>query len=165
MEKYISGFSLNQERLNSKKFGVAVFIFDGLGRVFTIKEKEGKASTGKKPNEYSVICETRELDEDWIQNTKRGLREELGIPTDQLAEIFDFQSAIVWETGFVDGAWATVVKLICKEPDLLMNSVGLEREPDMVEIVGWKTKDEFKSLQLRRGVGNILAKFENEIFQ
>lgn len=164
MERCFPSLDLCTERSKSKKFGVAVFVFDDSGRIFTIREKEANVSTGKKPGEYSVVCETREGGEDWEQNTRRGLQEELGIPEDCLSEIFDFPSAVVWETGFVDGVWATVVKLHCKNTYLLKDSLAKNNEPDNVEVTGWMTKEEFEKSALRAGVANILKKFINDIF-
>ncbi|HKC04691.1 MAG TPA: NUDIX hydrolase [Patescibacteria group bacterium] len=164
MERFVSNTSLTREHEVATKFGVAVFILDDKNRIFTTKELENKSSTGKVAGEYSVICETQEPNEDWLENLQRGLEEELGIPRAMFPKVFDLSELIVWESGFVDGVWATVIKINCKDSDLLIRLIGTLGRPDKMEILGWKTKEEFKGLQLRRGVGNILAKFEDEIF-
>lgn len=164
MEKYSSELSLSKEREAAIKFGVIVFILDDQNRVLTIKELGDKKSTAKVACEYSVICETREPNEDWAENLLRGLEEELGISRDRFPGLLDFSEAAVWEAGFVAGVWATVVIIICKNSDLLLELIGSHTSPDEVEVTGWKSLDEFKSLNLRRGVRNVLGKFEGDIF-
>ncbi len=164
MERYRSELNLSKEREGAVKFGVTVFILDNQDRVLTIKELEDKKSTAKIAGRYSVICETREPNEDWVENLSRGLEEELGISRNRFSDLVDFSEATIWEAGFVAGVWATVIIIICKNPDLLLKLVGSQTQPDEVEVVGWKSLAEFKSLDLRQGVRNILEKFEGDIF-
>lgn len=158
--------AMTSEREKSQDFGVAIFLIDRDNRVFVIREKEGKAATKRKAGEYGVFCETREPNEGWVKNIRRGLEEEAGIPGSRFSDLFDFSDWSVWETGFVDKVWATVVKLRCKDPDLFYNLFGTGGSPDGVEAVGWKTLDEFKNLiPLREGVSNVLQKYEADLFK
>lgn len=157
--------SLTQERANSNIFGVALFIVDPHNRVLTFREKETKPSTGKVAGDYSVLCETRKPGEGWPANIRRGLIEELGLQEIALKDIFDFSDRRIWESGFISKVWSTVAVLRCNNPSKLEKLIGSGDKPHGVEIIGWKTKEEFESLPLRRGVRNLMDKFGDDIFQ
>lgn len=156
--------SLHNERMAATIFGVVIFIVDDNNRVLTLKEKETKESTGKKHGEFACICETKEKDENLPKNSLRALTEELGMSPQHLIDVVDPDSLSVWETGFVTGAWATVIKLKCKDSNKLLELVGVDSKPDGVEVVGFKDRNEFEHLNLRLGVRNIMNKFGDEIF-
>lgn len=160
-EKTVAELSFTKERREATKFGVAIFILDEQSRVLVVKEKTSKAETRRNPGECGVVCETRDPNESMLTNIRRALWEELGLPKDNLGRFFDFSNRAIWETGFVDKVWATAVIVRCKDPNLLLKEA---KPSDEIEIVGWKTRDEFEQLQLREGVRNILNKFGNQIF-
>ena len=151
------------EREKASRFGVVVFIVDDDNRVLVIQDLTSKSTTARKEGEFSVVCETREEGEDWGLNFVRGLREELGIKNKvNLDSIFDYQKMAVWETGFVDGVFATVAKLRCSNPDKLLEVARGSKE---VKVIGWKTREKFEGMKPRReGVVNIMNKFANDIF-
>jgi len=157
--------SLTQERVNSNIFGVALFIVDPQNRVLTFREKETKPSTGKVAGDYSVLCETRKAGEGWLANIRRGLTEELGLREVPLKDIFDFSDRRIWESGFISKVWSTVAVLRCNNPSKLEELIGSGGDTNGVEVIGWKTREEFESLPLRMGVRNLMNKFGDNIFQ
>jgi hypothetical protein len=156
--------AVNEEHRLAERFGVAVFIIDPEGRVYTQLEMEEDILTGKKPGEYSVICEKRKPAEGWNENIIRGISEETGISKDKQASILKFDEAIFWETGFVDKVWATVTLIPCDHPGEFMKMVRGSKSTDGVEPVGFLTRDEFEKLDLRPGVRNIIDKYGSLIF-
>jgi hypothetical protein len=156
---------IRDERKEAETFGVAVFIIDNNGRIFTLREDGENVKTGKKAGEYGVVCETARQGETPDSNFWRGLGEELGIPDSIYPKIIDFSDYRIFETGFKDKVWATVVVLHCKNPDLFTNSVGKTGETDGVEPVGFLSRQDFSKLNLRQGVRNILDKFGDDIFE
>jgi hypothetical protein len=144
--------------------GAMVFIMDPDGRVLTLQETEDKTSTGRFAVEYGVICETSDKHESPNVTLIRGISEELGIRPGSLGDYIDFSTRIMWGSTFIDGVWATVGKFVCKDPEKLIRAIGSNGKTDGVAIIGWKTKEEFKALELREGVKNIMDKFGDLIF-
>lgn len=155
---------VSKERLSSKRFGVVIFILDSDNRVLTIVEQDNKESTGKVSGKYGCICETREQGEASKDNARRGFVEELGMKAESFADLLSYDDQRTWETKFVDGVWAAVIVQRCINPDKLMRRIGSNAPPHEVEVVGWKTRDEFEALDLRSGVRNIVNNFGDEIF-
>lgn len=135
--------------------GVVAFIIDDQGRILTVRETENKASTKKTIGEYGVICETSNQLEEPCETFRRGFEEELGVSIDGLKTIIDLQPVEVFKTTFVQGVVATVGVFICRDPDGLRKLIEIGSKSDGVEVVGWKTPDEFSVLNLRQGVRNI----------
>ncbi len=156
---------VSEERQKAEKLGVVVFIIDPDGRVYTQVEEEKDVLTGKKPGEYSVICEKRNPYEGWSDNIIRGIYEETGITKDKQTSVLNFSEAVIWETGFVDKVWATVMVIPCSRPDEFMAMVRAGLGTDGVRPVGFLPRDEFENLDLRAGVRNILNKFGSSIFK
>ena len=156
---------VSEERQKAEKLGVVIFIIDPSGCVYTQIEEEIDNVTGKKPGEYSVICEKRDESEGWRENITRGINEETGIPEDKQTSILDFDKAVIWETGFIDKVWATVMVIPCSLPEEFMAMVLNGSGTDAVVPVGFLPRDEFENLDLRAGVRNILDKFGTYIFK
>ncbi len=146
-------------------FGAVVFILDKEGRVLTLQEEETNRTTSKKAGQYSCVSETaKKMELPWM-NVKRALEEELGMEASCIAQYLDFNVQSVWEAGYVDGVWATVVKLRCTNPSSLIKMVGSAGKPDGVKIVGFLPRGEFESLDLRPGVRNLVNNFGDDIFR
>ena len=162
--------SLTAERFKATVFGVVVFVMDPCRRVLTVKELENKAATGKSAGQASCVSETAEPGELAQSNISRAFTEELGIASERFSEVLDFKDYALWETSYIPGVkntkgvWATVLKITCTDPEKLMSMVGSDKQPDGVEVVGFKTRQEFEALDLRPGVRNIMNKFGDEIF-
>ena len=162
--------SLFIERLKATVFGAVIFVMDLEGRVLTVKELENKASTGKSVGQASCVSETAEPGELPQSNITRAFTEELGIATDRFSEVLDFMDYTLRETSYIPGVkntkgvWATVLKITCTDPEKLMSLIGSDKKPDGVEVIGFKTRQEFEALDLRPGVRNIMNKFGDEIF-
>ena len=59
--------------------GVALFVFDGNGQAYLIKEKRSKPFIGKKAGMLSIPMETMKGGESPAEATQRLLREEVGL--------------------------------------------------------------------------------------
>lgn len=154
---------LIKERKEAEIVGVVIFILDQDNRVLVVRENTLKAETHRNVGEYGVICETRNPNESMLGNIRRALWEELGLPKDNLGKFFDFSDRKIWETGFVGGVWATTVVVKCRNSELLLKEAN---PSDEIEIIGWKTRDEFRKLTpIRKGVLNILDKSEKNVFR
>lgn len=155
----------SQEFRQATVFGCVTFIRNPEGQILTFKELEDKPRTGKRIGDFSVLCETREEGESALTNMARGLHEELGIGYDQIESVLDVKNIQTWETGFMPGVWGDVFLVDCINQPLLDSIIGSARKPDGVEIVGWKTPEEFINSPVRVGVRNIIDKFSDEIFR
>lgn len=157
-------FQLKEKRETAKVFGAVIFIIDENGRVYSQIEDKNNESTGKKANEYSVICETRLPNENLWKNAIRGIKEETGIKEEDQFKVLS--EPICWETdGFKDGVWATVFKYECKDPELFMKFVCDSKIHDEVVPVGFLPREVFEKLNLRDGVRNIINRFGDTIFK
>ena len=156
---------IRQERAEAKKFGVVVFILDGNNMVYTLQEEEERCDTQKQEGQFGVVCESAQSEELPYANFWRGLREEVGLPEETYTKILDFSNYRVFEAGFVEKVWATVVVLRCNDKNLFMQQVGAAQELDKVRPVGFLSRGDFSDLNLRPGVRNILEKFGDQIFQ
>lgn len=156
--------ALKKERESAKTFGVVVFIVDKNGNIYTSQENESNPATGKKKDDYSVVCETRNYRESWAANLYRGILEETGIPDNKLSSVIDFEDYRIWETQFQDKVWSTVAVLKCKDSVRFMNLVGTNGDTDGVKSIGFMPKDQFENLNLREGVRNIIENYGDWIF-
>jgi hypothetical protein len=163
-----------EERRKSNIFGVVLFILDDQNRVFTLQEMEADEKTGKIPGKYGVICEKRTgSEESWAANMWRAIQEETKIPDSEICNVIDFPYPTperLFETQFVEGVWATVVVLRCKNSKKFMELVEANKlpennpVPDEVRPIGFLSKEKFEKLELRSGVRNIMDKFGENIF-
>ena len=165
-ESVTTKLTMTSEREKSSTFGAVVFVVDENYRFFVIKELSRNIERKRNPGEFGVFCESRKPKEGWVGNIRRTLVEETGIAEDRFRDVFDFSDWSLWETGFVDKVWATVIKIKCKDPDLFSELFGKGCDPDRVESVGWRTLEEFRNMKpLREGVVKVLDKFETDIFK
>ncbi len=139
-----------------KKIGVVVFILNSRGQILVLQENKVNPETAKVAGEFSVLCETSEGDESWSETVVRGLKEELGLGTDQIFEHFDLdpEKCFLGETLFVDGVLARLVLARYKGPDDLFFSLSGDGE---VNVIGWENPENLCAFDLRVGVRKVLS--------
>lgn len=126
--------------------GVALFIRNG-SRLLTVKEKTGKALTGKRRGEYGVPCETLKTEEEWGDAVIRCIHEELGIPHSLIGMFFKVDpSACFAGKAQFSGVSGQAYELQYVGAD---EEVFSYRGDGEVEVVGWRTLPELRSRKLR----------------
>ncbi|MGD0523190.1 MAG: NUDIX hydrolase [Candidatus Microgenomates bacterium] len=142
--------------LGINKVGVVILIFDGKGKLFTLKERNNKAETGKVAGQIGIPCETSEKGESFGVTFRRGLREELGV-NGKLREYFDWSTeTYLGFRRFIPKVFAHVVSVTCNNPEGLYHSCLEDGDGEVVPN-GWvKPSDLVKDPNLRVGVKNIL---------
>jgi len=162
--------TIHEERLSAKTFGVVIFIVDDALQVYVSQELESKPETGKVPGKFGVVSETSDPGEGPYVTMERGIREETRIYDDDLLKVIDHDTYKIWETQFIEGVWATVFVIRCKNSVEFMRFVDENRLPENnhvkneVKPIGFMSRTEFEALDLRSGVKNIMNKFGDDIF-
>jgi len=64
----------------------------------------------------------------------------------------------------MEGVWASVVIIKCKDSNLFMELAGRSGGIDGVSPIGFLPRKDFENLNLRQGVRNIINKFGDTIF-
>jgi|SRR3989344_4059173 len=138
-----------------RKVGAVVFIQNTQGQLLLLQE-QGKThdTDGAKDGDYSVVCETGILGEDWASNVMRGIEEELGPAIAASGHLaIDPNQCFVGESVFSPGVLARVVILHYQgNPTNTLRIAG----DGEVTVAGWEDPGKILQFPLRSGVRKIL---------
>lgn len=150
------------EQLNIKKLGTALFIVRlDTQKIWTVTEREAKASTGRQAGVVTIPLETRAVEEFVAGNIMGAIAEFRPLqPEEELGYLP--RESYLGRRLFIPGVAAVdVVALGLKNPK---DDSGLETLTDEVAANGWRSIDELLSERdkLRRGLPELLENIRSE---